>query len=115
MQTKIVMDIKELELKPLSTLKDAHWMKLEEEFRCFFPNLLLDLHNTPKMTKQKTQVCFLVILRVSDSCIANWMNLKPSRISNIKSELNGMLFGEDSARTLCNNLRQKYNIISSEN
>jgi hypothetical protein len=115
MQTKIVKDIKELELKPLSTLKEAHWMKLEEEFRCFFPNLLLDLHNTPKMTKQKTQVCFLVILRVSDSCIANWMNLKPSRISNIKSELNELLFGDVSARTLCNNLRKKYNIISSEN
>lgn len=113
MQTKIVKDIKELELKPLSTLKEAHWMKLEEEFRCFFPNLLLDLHNTPKMTKQKIQVCFLVILRVSDSCIANWMNLKPSRISNIKSELNKLLFGDESARTLCNNLRNKYNIISS--
>ena len=113
MQTKIVKDIKELELKPLSTLKEAHWMKLEEEFRCFFPNLLLDLHNTPKMSKQKIQVCQLVILRVSDSCIANWMNLKPSRISNIKSELNELLFGDVSARTLCNNLRKKYNIISS--
>ncbi len=113
MQTKIVKQIKELELKPLSTLKEAHWMKLEEEFRCFFPNLLLDLHNAPKITKQKIQVCLLVILKISDSCIANWLDLKPSRVSNIKSELNKVLFEDDSARTLCINLRQKYNIISS--
>lgn len=115
MHSAIVRRLKELEDIPLSMIKEEEWTELEEETRKYFPNLLLDLHNAPKTTKQKIQVCLLVILKVPDSCIANWMNLKPSRISNIKSELNGMLFDEDSARTLCNNLRQKYNIISSEN
>ena len=115
MHSAIVRRLKELEDIPLSMIKEEEWTELEKENRKHFPNLLLDLHNAPKTTKQKIRVCLLVILKVPDSCIANWMNLKPSRISNIKSELNGMLFGEDSARTLCNNLRQKYNIISSEN
>ena len=115
MHSAIVRRLKELEDIPLSMIKEEEWTELEEETRKYFPNLLLDLHNAPKTTKQKIQVCLLVILKVPDSCIANWMDLKPSRISNIKSDLNGMLFGDDSARTLCNNLRQKYNIISSEN
>lgn len=115
MHSAIVRRLKELEDIPLSMIKEEEWTELEEETRKYFPNLLLDLHNAPKTTKQKIRVCLLVILKVPDSCIANWMNLKPSRISNIKSELNGMLFGDNSARTLCNNLRQKYNIISSEN
>lgn len=115
MHSAIVRRLKELENIPLSMIKEEEWTELEKENRKHFPNLLLDLHNAPKTTKQKIRVCLLVILKVPDSCIANWMNLKPSRISNIKSELNGMLFGDDSARTLCNNLRQKYNIISSEN
>lgn len=115
MHSAIVRRLKELENVPLSMIKEEEWTELEKENRKHFPNLLLDLHNAPKTTKQKIRVCLLVILKVPDSCIANWMNLKPSRISNIKSELNGMLFGDNSARTLCNNLRQKYNIISSEN
>lgn len=115
MHTAIVRRLKDLENVPLSMMKKEYWTELEEETRKYFPNLLLDLHNAPKTTKQKIQVCLLVILKVPDSCIANWMDLKPSRISNIKSDLNGMLFGDDTARTLCNNLRQKYNIISNEN
>jgi len=115
MHSAIVRRLKELEDIPLSMIKEEEWTELEKETRKYFPNLLLDLHNAPKTTKQKIRVCLLVILKVPDSCIANWMDLKPSRISNIKSDLNGMLFGDDSARTLCNNLRQKYNIISSEN
>lgn len=115
MQTAIVKRLKELENVPLSMLKEEDWLKLEEGVRRYFPNLLLDLHNAPKTTKQKIQVCLLVILKVPDSCIAKWLDIKASRVSNIKSELNSMLFGDVSARTLCNNLRQKYNIISSVN
>lgn len=115
MHTTIVRRLKKLENVPLSTMKEEDWTELEVEVRKYFPNLILDLHNAPKTTRQKMQVCMLVILKVPDSCIANWMDIKASRVSNIKSELNGMLFHDDSARTLCNNLRKKYNIISSEN
>ena len=113
MKTDIVKHLKELELKPLSAINEKDWIDLNTEVSKYFPNLVLDLHNSPKVTKQKKQVCLLVIIKISDSCIANWLNLKPNRISNIKSELNEMLFGESSARTLYTKLSQKYNIIVS--
>ena len=113
MKTDIVKYLKDLELKPLSAIKEEDWVNLDTEVSKYFPNLLLDLHNSPKVTKQKKQVCLLVIIKISDSCIANWLNLKPNRISNIKLELNEMLFGESSARTLYTKLSQKYNIIIS--
>ena len=113
MQTKIVSHLKEMDFIPLSTMTEKDWEELDEQVRKYFPHILLDLHNTPKITKQKIQVCLLVILKVSDGSISNWLNLKPSRVSNIKSDLNHTLFDDNSARTLYNNLRHKYNIISN--
>lgn len=113
MRTDIVRHLKNLDYIPLSTMNEKDWRELDKQVREYFPHLLLDLHNSPKITTQKIQVCLLVIIKVSDSSISNWLGLKASRISNIKSELNKTLFGENSARSLYNNLRQKYNIISS--
>lgn len=113
MRTDIVRHLKDLDYIPLSTMNEKDWRELDKQVREYFPHLLLDLHNSPKITTQKIQVCLLVIIKVSDSSISNWLGLKASRISNIKSELNKTLFGENSARSLYNNLRQKYNIISS--
>lgn len=113
MNTEAVKHVKDLEQKPLSHLKEKDWDMLYTEIAKYFPNMLQDLNSSPKMTKQKTRVCLLVLLRIQDSCIANWLELKPNRVSNIKSELNQELFNETSARTLYNNLRRKYNIIYS--
>ena len=113
MDSEIVKHIKELEQKPLSTLTKDDWNMLNAEIATYFPSIIHDLNSLPKITDQKIRVCFLVILKIQDSCIANWLDLKANRISNIKSELNQELFGENSARTLYNNLRQRYNIISS--
>ena len=113
METEIVNHLKTLEMIPLSKISEDNWTKLTTEVANFFPQLLNDLNLSPKMTKQKIRVCLLVILKVQDSSIANWLNLKASRISNIKSELNQEMFNDSSARTLYNNLRLKYNILSS--
>ena len=113
METEIVNHLKTLEMIPLSKISEDNWTKLTTEVASFFPQLLNDLNLLPKMTKQKIRVCLLVILKIQDSCIANWLNLKASRISNIKSELNQEMFNDSSARTLYNNLRQKYNILSN--
>ena len=113
METEIVRCLKTLEMIPLSKVTEANWTKLTTEVASFFPQLLNDLNLLPKMTKQKIRVCLLVILKIQDSCIANWLNLKASRISNIKSELNKEMFNDCSARTIYNNLRQKYNILSN--
>ena len=113
MDSEIVKHIKELEQKPLSRLANGDWNILNAEIAINFPSIIHDLNSLPKITDQKIRVCLLVILKIQDSCIANWLDLKANRISNIKSELNQELFGENSARTLYNNLRQWYNIISS--
>ena len=113
MDSEIVKHIKELEQKPLSRLANGDWNILNAEIAINFPSIIHDLNSLPKITDQKIRVCLLVILKIQDSCIANWLDLKANRISNIKSELNQELFGDNSARTLYNNLRQRYNIISS--
>jgi hypothetical protein len=113
MNTEIVKHIKDLEQIPLSTLTKDDWNMLNAEIATYFPSIIHDLNSLPKITDQKIRVCLLVLLKIQDSCIANWLDLKANRISNIKSELNKALFSESSARTLYNNLRQRYNIISS--
>lgn len=113
MNTEIVKHIKDLEQIPLSTLTKDDWNMLNAEIATYFPSIIHDLNSLPKITDQKIRVCLLVLLKIKDSSIANWLELKANRISNIKSELNKELFGESSARTLYNNLRQRYNIISS--
>ena len=114
MSTEIVSYVKKLEQKPLSMLKEEDWNRLNAEMAVYFPNILRDLNALPKISYQKIRVCQLVAIKVQDSCIANWLELRPNRISNIKSELNYDLFGESSARSLYNNLRQRYNIISTK-
>ena len=113
MDSEIVKHLKELEQKPLSTLTKDDWNMLNAEIAIYFPSIFHDLNLITKITDQKIRVCLLVVLKIQDSCIANWLGLKANRISNIKSELNQEMFGESSARTLYNNLRQRYNIISN--
>lgn len=113
MNTEIVKHIKDLEQIPLSFLTKDDWDMLNAKIATYFPSIIHDLNSLPKITDQKIRVCLLVLLKIQDSCIANWLDLKANRVSNIKSELNKALFSESSARTLYNNLRQRYNIISS--
>ena len=113
MNTEIVKHIKDLEQIPLSFLTKDDWDMLDAKIATYFPSIIHDLNSLPKITDQKIRVCLLVLLKIQDSCIANWLDLKANRVSNIKSELNKELFGESSARTLYNNLRQRYNIITS--
>ena len=113
MNTEIVKHIKDLEQIPLSFLTKDDWDMLDAKIATYFPSIIHDLNSLPKITDQKIRVCLLVLLKIKDSSIANWLELKANRISNIKSELNKELFGESSARTLYNNLRQRYNIITS--
>ena len=113
MNTEIVKHIKDLEQIPLSFLTKDDWDMLNAKIATYFPSIIHDLNSLPKITDQKIRVCLLVVLKIQDSCIANWLDLKANRVSNIKSELNKALFSESSARTLYNNLRQQYNIITS--
>ena len=111
LESDIVKLIRVKEKKPLSELSARDWNLLTSTVEIYYPDLLRDLKYLPKATLQKTRACILVLLKTPDSCIANWLDIKPNRLSNLKAELNIALFGESSARTLFDNLRRKYNFI----
>ena len=111
LESDIVKLIRVKEKKPLSELSARDWNLLTSTVEIYYPDLLRDLKYLPKATLQKTRACILVLLKTPDSCIANWLDIKPNRLSNLKAELNIALFGESSARTLFDNLRRKYDFI----
>ena len=76
MNTEIVKHIKDLEQIPLSTLTKDDWNMLNAEIATYFPSIIHDLNSLPKITDQKIRVCLLVLLKIKDSSIANWLELK---------------------------------------
>ena len=110
-ETEIVKLIMVKERKPLSTLSGKDWKQLVNAVETYYPDILHDLSFLPKGSLQKTRTCLLVLLKISDSRIADWLDVKPTRVSNIKSELNQALFGDSSARSLYDNLKRKYSLI----
>ena len=110
-ETDIVKLIMVKERKPLSTLSGKDWKQLVNAVETYYPDILHDLSFLPKGSLQKTRTCLLVLLKISDSRIADWLDVKPTRVSNIKSELNQALFGDSSARSLYDNLKRKYSLI----
>ena len=110
-ETNIVKLIMVKERKPLSTLSGKDWKQLTNAFETYYPDILHDLSYLPKGSLQKTRTCLLVLLKISDSRIADWLDVKPTRVSNLKSELNQTLFGDTSARSLYDNLKRKYSLI----
>ena len=110
-ETDIVKLIMVKERKPLSTLSGKDWKQLVNAVETYYPDILHDLSYLPKGSLQKTRTCLLVLLKISDSRIADWLDVKPTRVSNIKSELNQALFGDSSARSLYDNLKRKYSLI----
>ena len=112
-ETDIVKLIMVKERKPLSTLSGKDWKQLVNAVETYYPDILHDLSFLPKGSLQKTRTCLLVLLKISDSRIADWLDVKPTRVSNIKSELNQALFGDSSARSLYDNLKRKYSLIQN--
>ena len=110
-ETDIVKLIMVKERKPVSTLSGKDWKQLVNVVETYYPDILHDLSYLPKGSLQKTRTCLLVLLKISDSRIADWLDVKPTRVSNIKSELNQALFGDSSARSLYDNLKRKYSLI----
>lgn len=111
MNTEIALHILKMMDNPLETLSETDWKQLSGTIGQYFPSMLQDLNNHPKISKQKMKMCLLIIFEIRDSCISNLLGVKSTRLSNMKSEVNNNLFNDPSARTLQNNLRQKYNII----
>ena len=109
-ETDAVKRILELMNKPLQPISDEEWNQLISISGLYFPSLLRDLRNKPKLSNQHIRACILIMLNVRGTDIANRLNIKDQRVTNIKSEINRELFGDNSARSLYKNIMEHYNI-----
>ena len=94
------------------SITDDEWGEFMATARKHFPDMFSDLDTLQGVTTQKTRVCLLTILKLRATDVANFMAVPPQRLSNLKAELNEILFGESSSRSLSSNLARKYNIMA---
>ena len=94
------------------SITDDEWGEFMATARKHFPDMFSDLDTFQGVTTQKTRVCLLTILKLRATDVANFMAVPPQRLSNLKAELNEILFGESSSRSLSSNLARKYNIMA---
>ena len=89
-----------------------------EDYLCtvgdYYPELLKDLKETPDVTTQEIYTAILVILNMRTDDIARLIKVSGQRVTNIKSNLNFILFGVKSARPLFENLTNRYSIFLFE-
>jgi DNA repair exonuclease SbcCD ATPase subunit len=109
----IVTQILTLADKRKGLVKEKYWDELTKVFGNSFPALYKDLClycNTP----QNIRVCILTILSVSNDEQAILLDTTKQRVSNVKSDLNRLLFNESTSKTLRKNLIVRYNIYGLE-
>ena len=109
-ETDSVKRIKELINAPLAPVEEKDWNQLISTFSLFYPVLLLDLKKEHSITQQHIRTCILTILEVRGLDIANKLNVKEQRVTNMKAEINQALFNDNSARSLYKNLINHYEI-----
>ena len=89
-----------------------------EDYLCtvgdYYPELLKNLKETPDVTTQEIYTAILVILNMRTDDIARLIKVSGQRVTNIKSNLNFILFGVKSARPLFENLTNRYSIFLFE-
>lgn len=109
----IVTQILTLADKRKGLVKEKYWYELTKVFGNSFPALYKDLClycNTP----QNIRVCILTILSVSNDEQAILLDTTKQRVSNVKSDLNRLLFNESTSKTLRKNLIVRYNLYGLE-
>ena len=110
--TDIVRRIHYLAGKSQYVMRDLEWETLIQEFGRHYPALLSDLHQAPTISQNGIRVCILLSINLRESDIAGFLNVGCTSISNYKSDINLILFGDKSARTLYKNLDRKYGFFS---
>ena len=73
---------------------------------------MANLHSAFANKPAALQVCMLITLKLRESDIANFIGKSKQNVSNLKREINLILFHEDSGRTLVRNLEQHYGLFS---
>ncbi len=111
LDSNIVVSITENARRNRASLTDDDWNELVAAVSRHFPAMLSDLQALDDITTQKMRLCLLSILPLRASDVAHFLGVSLQRLSNLKSELNAMLFGESTARTLSANLSRRYDVM----
>jgi tetratricopeptide (TPR) repeat protein len=82
------------------------WEKLTHQFRLDFPHYYSLLTQENKLAIKELRTSMLLILDFKEGEIAVLLGVKPQRVTNIKKRVNMKLFGDDSAVTLTNNIKE---------
>ena len=109
----IVTQILTLADKRKGGINEKYWIELTKAFANSYPALYKDLClycNTP----QNIRVCILTMLSVSNDEQAILLDTTKQRVSNVKSDLNRLLFNESTSKTLRKNLIVRYNLYGFE-
>ena len=109
----IVTQILTLADKRKGAINEKYWVELTKAFANCYPALYKDLCqycNTP----QNIRVCILTILSVSSDEQAILLDTTKQRVSNVKYDLNRLLFNESTSKTLRRNLVVHYNLYGFE-
>jgi nitrate reductase beta subunit len=109
----IVTQILTLADKRKGAINEKYWIELTKAFANCYPALYKDLCqycNTP----QNIRVCILTALDIPNDDQAILLDTTKQRVSNVKSDLNKLLFNESTSKTLRKNLIVRYNIYGLE-
>lgn len=95
---------KELECFPT----EDDWKKLNETFGFFFPSLHLLLNNRG-LTQKRLHMCLLLRMGIRSKEIMLLLGIKSmQQVSNMKRAVNKLLFGEDNAISLMENINKLF-------
>ena len=91
----------------LAVPSDAEWKDLQGVVEKSLPDFYAKLSaNEAQLTDQEWKVCLLVKLNFIPSELTVLLNLSKQRVTNIRTHLNQMLFGESGSRTFDANLHK---------
>ncbi len=83
----------------------VQWRELIAQFKLNLPTLYSAIGRGEKLSEQELRACVLLLLNFSEADAGILLNVRPQRLTNIKSRANQKLFGDSSAQTLIDNIR----------
>ena len=109
--TEILRRIKVLSANPKEQLSSLDMANLIDAATIYYPTLMNDLNLKGTNSQNMSCTCILVSQNFRTDDIAHLLGVTGQRITNIKAEINQILFGEKAAKPLLGNLKKKYGIF----
>ena len=108
--TDIVVSLKSRADLPTQPMTEKEYEILRDAFAQFFPLFIQDIKLGKGLNKTDETVALLTALGLKPGQIQCLIDKTPSQITNSKSKTNKVLFAENSASSLYNNLVLRYGI-----